>query len=724
MPAAKPDIISYLLKRADLLLAAGLFGTVLMLVVPVPPFIIDALLSLSIGLSLLVLLAILYVKDPPEFSGFPTMLLTLTLFRLALNICSTRQILGNGYAGEIIESFGHFVIQGNYVVGAVVFLILVIINFVVITKGAGRIAEVSARFTLDALPGKQMAIDAELNAGIIDETTATQRRVKVQKEADFYGAMDGASKFVRGDAIAGIIITLVNIIGGFAVGVMQMGLSLGEALQKFTLLSIGDGLVSQIPALIISVGAGILVTRATDNNNLGAQIAGQLFRYPRALGIAAACLTVFGLMPGMPAIPFLALAGLAGFAAKTLKDQENALVPAHAAAAPARTNGNNAKNSGKAGEAGASTAPASTSAGAEDVRKLIDIDVFSIEIGYGLLSLADAKVGGDLLARITGVRKTLARDRGLVVPPVSVRDNLELEANEYRFLLRGKPLVRGQLTPGRWMAMNVSGSTVRLRGVPTREPVFNLEATWIDEAEKKTAELNGYTVVDPSSVLITHLSETLKTNAHLLVSRQDVQSLIDHVKATHPALIAELLPDLVNVGVIQRVLQNLLREGVSIVNLPLILEGIADFASLSKNPDDLSELVRRRLGLYFVPEYENRPGFIKALTLDPRLEQLLTTKIHRSATDIGLSLDPTLGRHLLDEFGRRTAELAASGLAAVLVVSADARLPLKRFFEPSFPRLVVLSFQELPGSTEIENAGIVPLPLNFVRTEPALVKAA
>jgi len=720
-PVVPTTIIAKVFKRADLLLAAGLFGTVLMLVVPVPPFLIDALLALSIGVSLLVLLAILYVKDPPEFSGFPTMLLTLTLFRLALNICSTRQILGNGYAGQIIESFGHFVIQGNYIVGAVVFLILVVINFVVITKGAGRIAEVSARFTLDALPGKQMAIDAELNAGIIDEPTATARRVKVQKEADFYGAMDGASKFVRGDAIAGIIITLVNVVGGFAVGVMQMDLSLAESLQKFTLLSIGDGLVSQIPALIISVGAGILVTRATDNSNLGSQIAGQLFRYPRALAISAACLTIFGLMPGMPAIPFLVLAGIAAYAAKTLKEQDAMFDSAPVPAAPGKAG---AAQPGKAGEGGGASIPAAAVAGSEDVRKLIDVDVFSIEIGYGLLSLADAKVGGDLLGRITGVRKTLAREKGVIVPPVSVRDNLELEANEYRFLLRGKPLVRGQLTPGRWMAMNVSGSTVRLRGVPTREPVFNLEATWIDETEKKTAELNGYTVVDPASVLITHLSETLKANAHLLVSRQDVQSLIDHVKATHPALVSELLPDLVNIGIVQRVLQNLLREGVAIVNLPIILEGIADFASLSKNPDDLSELVRRRLGIYFVPEMECRPGIIKAITLDPRLEQVLTSKIHRTATDIGLSLEPAIGRHLLDEFSRRTTELAQAGSAAVLVVSADARLPLKRFFEPSFPRLVVLSFQELPASTEIENAGIVPIPMNYVRTEVALPKVA
>jgi flagellar biosynthesis protein FlhA len=718
MPVSSSNSITRLLQRADLLFAFGLFGTVLLLVLPVPPFIIDVLLALNIGMSLLVLLAIVYVKDPPEFSGFPVMLLGLTLFRLALNISSTRQILSTGYAGEIIESFGHFVIQGNYIVGAVVFIILVLINFVVITKGAGRIAEVSARFTLDALPGKQMAIDAELNAGIIDEVTATSRRLKVQKEADFYGAMDGASKFVRGDAIAGILITLVNVLGGFAIGVLQMDLSMGESLQKFTLLSIGDGLVSQIPALIISIGAGLLVTRASDNNNIGAQIAGQIVRYPRALKLAAGCMAVFGLMPGMPLLPFLGLAGLAAFAARTFKDTEGGEAAPEPLPAKAGAKGG-APATGKPGEAAAPAPAANT---IEDVRKLTEVDTFSIEIGYGLLPLAEARNGGDLLARVTGVRKTLAREKGIVVPPVSVRDNLELEANDYRFLLRGKAVARGTILPGRLLAMNVAGSTIRLRGQPTREPVFNLDATWIDEGERKTAELNNYTVVDPSSVLITHLSETLKTNSHLLLTRQDVQSLIDHIKGSHAALVAELLPDLVNLGVIQRVLQNLLREGIAILNLPVILEGIADFASLSKNPDDLSELVRRRLGIYFVPELESRPGALRAITLDPRFEQALGTKVHRSATDVGLSLDPATGRHLIDQLNRSVAQLTSAGAPAVLVVSTENRLPVKRFLEPSFPRLTVLSYQELPSSTEIENAGIIPVPAHLLRPEP--LKAA
>lgn len=714
---AKP--VSGLLKRADLIFTGALFSIVLLLIVPVPAFLLDLMLALQIGLSLLVLLIVVYVKDPPEFSGFPTLLLGLTLYRLALNICSTRLILTEGHAGNIIESFGHFVIQGNYIVGFVVFLILIVINFVVITKGAGRIAEVSARFTLDALPGKQMAIDAELNAGIIDEQTATARRVKIQKEADFYGSMDGASKFVRGDAIAGILITVVNIVGGFAIGAMQMGMSLGEAAAKFTLLSIGDGLVSQIPALIVSVGAALLVTRASGTGDLGEQIGGQLLRYPRALKIAGAMLLLFGLMPGMPALPFFVLGGLVYFVARNLPKPADA-----AAASPAAGASGKAPAKAGAGEdAGASPFKGGV---ADDFRKLIELDVFAIEIGYGLLPLADARQGGDLLSRVTGVRKTLARTQGVLVPPISVRDNLELESNEYRFLLRGKAIGRGQVQPGRFMAMNVSGSKVKLRGLPTREPVFNLEAVWIEDGERKSAELNGYTVVDPASVMITHLSESLKGVTHLLLGRQEVQTLVDHLKEKNPALVSELLPDLVNLGIIQRVLQNLLREGISVINLPLILEGIGDFAALTKNPDDLSELIRRRLGIYFVPELECRPGVIKAATLDPRMEQLMATKVHRTPGEVGLSIDPTTGRHLLQELTRLSSEFAQAGLTPVLVTGTEIRLPLKRFLEPSFPRLAVLSYQELPNTTEIENTGIItPPPLAAApRGELAAARAA
>lgn len=716
-----PGLSPLFQRRADLIFTVTLFATVLLLIMPVPTLVLDLLLAISIGFSLLMMMIVIYVREPSEFSGFPTILLAFTLFRLALNICTTRLILTKGEAGGVIESFGHFVIQGNYVVGFVVFIILVLINFVVITKGAGRIAEVSARFTLDALPGKQMAIDAELNAGVIDEVSATARRMKVQKEADFYGAMDGASKFVRGEAVAGIMITLVNVLGGFAIGVLQMDMTLGEALQKFTLLSIGDGLVSQIPALVVSVAAGLLVTRAAGNTNMGVQIGGQLIAYPRALRVVGVMLGGFGLMPGMPILPFALLGGMAyyvGYQCGKGKPDEFAAAPV--AVLPAAT--------GKAGEAaGANGAKTGGSAPGnpnipEELRKVIDQDVFAIEVGYGLLPLADANRGGDLIARITGVRKSLARERGVIVPPISVRDNLELESNDYRFLLRGKAVGRGVVYAARWMAMNVTGSRVSLRGTPCREPVFGLEAVWIEESERKVAELNGYTVVDAASVVITHLSEVLKTSAHHLVGRQEVQTLVDHVKVTHPALVAELLPDLVGLGIIQRVMQNLLREGVPVLGLPTILEGIADFAGTTKNPDDLSELVRRRLGMYFVGDYESRPNVIRALTLDPRLEQALVSRVHRTPGEVGLALDPTLGRHLLEQLSKGAATLAESGAPSVVVVGAELRLPLRRFLEPSFPRLSVLAYQELPAATEVENAGIISAPANLPL--PAQARAA
>ena len=527
-PKVSPWNFLALLKRGDLLFVLALFGTIVLLVMPVPALLLDLLLAASIGISLLMLLNIIYVKDPPEFSAFPTLLLAVTLYRLALNVASTRLILTEGQAGAIIEAFGTFVVRGNYIVGAVVFLILIVINFMVITKGAGRIAEVAARFTLDALPGKQMGIDAELNAGLINEATATRRRIKVQKEADFYGAMDGSSKFVRGDAIAGILITIINIVGGFAIGIAQKGMPIMEALQKYTLLSIGDGLVAQVPALIVSVAAGILVTRANEESNLGAHISKQLTLYPRALTIAAGMLGLFGLMPGMPLFPFAVLGAVTGFTAHALRKQrrgETAVPePDDKAAKP-----EDAKAK--------STTP-------DDLRKLSDVDVFAIELGSGLLHLAEKKNAGDLLERVTGVRKTLARELGVVIPPIAIRDNLELDSQEYRFLMRGKELARGRIVPGRWLAMNVAGSTTVLRGTETVEPVFGIPATWVADDEKRKAEMNGYTVVDPGSVLITHLSESLKRAAHLVLGRQDVQGLIDHLKESNPTLVAELVPEI------------------------------------------------------------------------------------------------------------------------------------------------------------------------------------
>jgi len=705
-----------LLKNRDLLFTFGLFATIALLVMPVPPALLDILLAASIGISLLMLLVIIYVQEVSEFSGFPTLLLSITLFRLALNVASTRLILIEGHAGRLIESFGSVVVRGNYLVGAVVFFILIVINFIVITKGAGRIAEVAARFTLDAMPGKQMAIDAELNAGGIDEPTARARRRKVQMEADFHGAMDGASKFVRGDAMAAILITLINVVGGIAIGIAQKGMPVAEALQKYTLLSIGDGLVSQIPALIVSVAAGLLVTRASSGTDLGSQVAGQLGTHPRALGIASAMMGLFAVVPGLPAFPFLVLGGIAGTAAYYLKK--------HRLATPDAA-GAGTKGAPAALPPGGKAAPAAPKTGSnEDLQKLIDTEAFTIELGLGLVRLADKAQGGDLLDRITGVRRNFARDMGMIVPPIAIRDSYDLESNDYRFLLRTKPVGRGQLMINRWLAMNVAGSPVKLKGVPTVEPVFNIDAVWIESGEKNTAEMNGYSVVDAPSVVVTHLAEMLKQVAHLMLGRQEVQALIDHLKPTHPTLIAELLPDLVNIGTIQRVLRNLLKEGISIKNLPVILESIADFAGAMKNPDDLSEQVRRRLGTYFVSQFEAQPGLIKAITLDPRLEQLLASRIQRTQFDVGLSLDPNLAHHLLGELTRKMNEMIESGLMPIIMISADARLAFKRFFETSLPKLVVLSYHELPAQTEIQNFAIIQSPQTIVPPTPAPAMAA
>jgi len=694
-PREKGGFIAYMMKHLDLLFTFGMFGVVVLLVLPVPPALMDLLLAASIGFSLLVLLIVIYVKEPSEFNVFPTVLLAVTLFRLGLNVASTRLILLDGYAGNVIESFGSYVVRGNYVVGVVVFCILVVINFMVITKGAGRIAEVAARFTLDAMPGKQMSIDAELNAGIIDETEATTRRMKIQKEADFYGAMDGASKFVRGDAVAGILITLINVVGGIAIGAWQKGLPLMEALQKYTLLSIGDGLVSQIPALIVSMGAGILVTRTGEGDDLGKHLGKQLSIYPRAMGVAAAMLCGFAFLPGMPFVPFAVLGGTCGSIAFLLSKRARnaeAAKPAKAAATDS--------------DAPAAPKPGST----EDLQQLIQTDTFAVEMGYGLLALADQSQGGDLLKRITGVRQKFAREMGLILPAMAVRDNLELETNEYRFLVRGKEVARGSSQPNRWLAMNVSGSDTQLKGVPTVEPVFGLDAFWIADEERKNAEIAGFTVVDASSVMITHLSEVLAQCGHMLLEREDTQRLLDLVKEKNPTLVSELVPEIVSVGLFQRVCQNLLRERVSIRQLSLILEIVGDFSALSKNPDDLSEQVRRRLGAYFIEDYESKPGLVEVITFEPQLEQVLAQRVKRTQFEVGLMMDPELTEHILTNLRPALEAMTEEGLEQCIMVSADIRLPLKRFFEPSFPRMAVLAFQEVPTGVRVESRGMLPLP--------------
>lgn len=696
--------------NSDLGFVVGLFGAVLLLIIPVHKDILSILLVFSIAISLLILLTVIYIKEPPEFSVFPTILLAVTLYRLGLNVASTRLILLEGDAGSVIKSFGTFVVGGNYVVGAVIFLILVIINFVVITKGAGRIAEVTARFTLDAMPGKQMSIDAEMNSGVITEAEALEKRARIQKDADFYGSMDGASKFVRGDAVAGIFITVVNIVGGILIGYFQRDLTMTEALQTYTILSIGDGLVTQIPAIVVSIAAGILVTRSSEESDLGEFVGRQLTVYPRAVAICGVMLLLFAFFLSETFWPFFLLS-MGCFAAAFHFHKK----------ADAETSIEQLGGTDSAPQAGGSPSnPALASGGApgEDagpqlspMENAIEQEVFALEMGYGLLVLADKKKGGDLLDRITGARTNFAREMGMLLPTIGVRDNIELEPNEYRFLLRGKEIVRSTIIPDRMLAMSMGGGDAsRLNGIPTVEPVFGIQAMWVPEEEKRNAEVEGCTVVDPSSVLVTHLSDVLKRMAYLILEREGTQKLLDLIKDKNPTLVSELLPDLVNVGIIQRTLQNLLRERIPIKNLTLILETIADMASLTKNPDDLSEQSRKRLGMYFVKEYEVEPNKLLAMTFEPRLEQTLVSRVKRSQFDIGMVMDPTLTEGIIGEIEPKIQEMSDKGLSPVIVTTSELRLAFRRFMEPSYPQLVVLAYQELPSETQIEPFGAIALP--------------
>ncbi len=696
--ATKSSSWSRYFRQGDLWLNFALFGTVLLLILPVAPFVLDSLLAVSIALALLILLVILYVREPADFTGFPTLLLFITLFRLALNVASTRLILLDGYAGHIIEAFGNFVVRGNYVVGLVVFSILVLINFVVITKGAGRIAEVAARFTLDAMPGKQMAIDAEMNAGVINESEARIRRRKVEQEADFYGAMDGASKFVRGDAVAAILITLINVLGGFAIGIVQKGMSVSDALQRFTLLSIGDGLVSQIPALITSIAAGILVTRAASKNDLGQELGNQLLFYPRALTILAAMLTVMGLVPGLPMLPFLMIGTVVALVGRAMKK-----------AAP-KMGLQMASTRDDQGGSAAKGEAAATTKQPEKLETLLQVDALQIELGYGLVALADTRKGGDLLERVTGIRKTFAQEMGVLIPPIRLRDNLQLNPNEYRFLLKGHPVAQGELMAGYWLAMNATGSKATLKGVPTVEPVFQLPATWVTDVERKNAEMNGFTVVDAPSVLVTHLSETVKRQCHEILSRQDVQVLLDNLKQTHPTVVNELIPAQLTVGQVQRILQNLLAEGISIRNLSGILEKVSDYTSITKNPDELSEYARRALGYQLVKPYQTENGVVRAITLDPKLEQQIAQNVRQSPTEVSLLLDPKLARHIMEFLSRHVQQLLSAGHPPVVLCAPQIRLAFRRFFESTFAELAVLSYPEIPPRVEVKNAAVLPCP--------------
>ncbi|MCL2219379.1 MAG: flagellar biosynthesis protein FlhA [Chitinispirillia bacterium] len=680
-------------KHRDLMVVIGVISIVVILVIPVPTFFIDILLTLNLCIALLILLVSMYTKESLEFSVFPALLLTITLFRLSLNVATLRLILGSNppYAGQVIDTFGGFVTGDNIVVGVIIFLILVLINFIVITKGAGRIAEVAARFTLDAMPGKQMAIDADLNAGLINEEQARSRREKISRESEFHGAMDGASKFVRGDAIAGIIIIIVQIVGGFIIGVAMNGMNWEEAIQAYTRLTIGDGLMSQIPALMISVGAGMIVSRSASEGNLGMEITNQLFANPKVMWVAGALMTIFALIPGFPKPPFIILGG-ACFAIAYVTTQRAKSIASEAKASEA---------------AHQQTDQQAAKPKDEPVESYLHVDPMELEIGYGLIPIVDAKQGGDLLERITHIRKVLATELGIIIPPIRIRDNIQLTPNEYKIKIRTVVVGKGELMSGAYLAMDPGTATRKIRGVPTVEPAFNLPAIWITESQKSDAEVAGYTVVELPAVLATHLTETIKKHSHEILTRQNVKTLVDNIGEQGSAVIEELIPRLMTLGDVHKVLQNLLRERVSIRDLMLILETLANVAARTKNSDVLTEYVRNALAPQICEIYKNDEGVIPVITLDPNLEAKLEGAIQERDGVFHFSLSPVDASRILEALGEQIELVKQVGEYPILICSPTVRPQLKRLTETNFQELVVLSYNEIVAGVEIRSLGMV-----------------
>jgi flagellar biosynthesis protein FlhA len=660
---------------------------VVLMIIPVPTWMLDLLLSINISTALVILLTTLYTENALAFSVFPTLLLIVTLFRLSLNITGTRLILLHGYAGQIIEAFGNFVVGGNYAVGIVIFAILIIIQFVVITNGAGRVAEVAARFTLDAMPGKQLAIDADLNAGLITEADARQRRKDIQRSADFYGAMDGASKFVRGDAIAAVIIVFINIIGGFVIGVFMLHLDPATSATRFTLLTIGEGIVTQIPALLISTATGIIVTRAASESSFGGELTTQLVQEPRALAIAGTLCVIFGIF-GLPWY-FMFPMGAVLFSL-AYRERNRSLLKT---------------KSGKpgAGAAGGGTTAQPAVKPAESVVPLLSYDPMELEIGFGLIPLVDVSQGGDLLERITMIRRHAARELGIVVPPIRVRDNLQLKPSTYIVKIYGLEVARAEVMVSRLLAMNPGTATNGIDGIATTEPAFNLPALWIAESARGDAEMAGYTVIDPTSVIATHITEIIKTHAPDLLGRQEASALLDNVKQHYPVVIEELVPNLLTVGEIQRVLQNLLRERIPIRNLLLILENLADGARQSKDIDFLTERVRAAMARHICAEYAEN-GLLSVITVDPRLESLLGEAVRRGE-DAYAILDPGTVARIYSSLTRQMQTAQQTGLAPIVLASPSVRLALKRLTERAAPQLVVLSYSEIAPGLRVESIG-------------------
>ena len=685
--------MSRLSKSPDVIMAIGIIGILAIMIVPMPPFLLDLLISLGITISIVMLATSVNVKRALEFSSFPTMLLLVTLFRLSLNVATTRVILlrgadaGTAAAGAVIHAFGEFVVGGNYAVGIVVFAILVVINFVVITKGAGRVAEVSARFTLDALPGKQMSIDADLNAGAINEEEARRRRQEIAREAEFYGAMDGASKFVRGDAIAGILIVFINIIGGIIIGTLQRGMTLADAAQTFTLLTIGDGLVAQIPALIVSTAAGIIVTRSGGQNDLGTDLGNQVFSQPKALYAGAGVMAVLGVVPGLPFVPFMILGGAFAYLANRMSKNAATVLAAEA----------KKKDAEKLKKE------------PEKIENLLGVDPLELEVGYGLVSLVDGEKNGDLLERITGIRKQFAMEMGVIVPPLRIRDNLELKPGDYQVLLKGVPIAQGTLMVGHLLAMDPGNISEKVRGIPTKEPAFGLDALWISAQDKDQANYAGYTVVDLSTVIATHLTEVVRSNISDLLGRQELQTLLDGVKQNAPKVVEDLIPSVLSVGVVLKVMKGLLKEGVSVRDLKTILESLAEMAPYQKDANLLTEHVRSSLSRTITKKLVGFDGQLSLLTLDKNVEETIAAGIIQTDQGPQLSLDPEFVRQFISELNGQAAQLLQETSQAVVLCSPMIRYHVKQLVDRFIPNVTVLSHNELSPSVNIRSFGTVRL---------------
>jgi flagellar biosynthesis protein FlhA len=681
------DKIALITKSSDAFMAFMVIGILLIMIIPLPPIVLDFLLTLSITVSLIILLVGMYIAKPLEFSAFPSILLLVTLFRLSLNIASTRMILlhgsqGPAAVGEVIKSFGTFVVGGNYVVGLIVFIILVVINFVVITKGAGRIAEVAARFTLDAMPGKQMSIDADLNAGLIDDKEAKRRRREIASEAEYYGAMDGANKFVRGDAIAGIIITMVNILAGLAIGIVQNDMGFSDAAKNYTLLTVGDGLVSQIPALMVSTAAGLIVSRTGSDANLGSDISAQLFLEPKPIFIASFVLAGFGLVPGLPTIPFLILAAIAAGAAYFLRKQ-------------------------KASEKMIKTEVETETAESEVIDYLPPIDALALEVGLGLIPYVDERQDGELLHRIRSIRKQIAKDIGIIVPSVHIQDNLQLPPGNYRIFLKGIEIASGSLMVNYLLAMNSNSNDDNIKGIPTKEPTYGLPAFWIKEIEKENVLSKGYTVVNLPTVMATHLSDIMRRFAHEYVGRQEIQNLLDKLKQTHPKVVEELVPNLLPLGVIVKVIQNLLQEQVPVRDFPSILEALADWAPMTKDAHALTEYTRQALARTISHQYQSDEGKIYVVTLDHYVERLVSESQQRPNHANILPIDPDMVQKIIQSLSRAIEKFSSISQQPVVLCSPQIRYHFKKLTEQFVPDLVVLSFNELLSNLNIHSLGTV-----------------